>query len=613
MRLRSWLKHGFRAFLWTVLVVLAGYAGIRLWWRLEETYPLVKFEGSRESQQFISLRQYAAREQLGSFLPPGDAQIAVGERLLRDVLTRSLPIRQRFEGGRYEARLDRASLDLEDGLASITMFGQVRRIDLKPEMKAQVELQTHIDVVEFRPDIGTLRAGLSVTGAHVVSAGHGPARTFLNPAARFFGGLRVEDWNRERLSLDIPIHLDQQITIPDLTGDLSLKARRIPLRVRVSALTVLQNRLVLSLLVERDAAMGEPPAVERPGRVILKPQGRERMERYARRLFRSGRGGAARDRLLSKVRALAARDTLWQGIVESDRDVVAILPKSLLQTLCNRVARSYLQGAQLDFDPGVLVQVDEQIHVRVLGGNVGAGRIVGDLRVTHLEGRLRVTDDPKLVLIPPNGLEFTAPVLVQEGQGRVRLDMRWDPSLLVSIVCRGFGFEKTLTGEILPFSHILRTRIRFDVEGSRFTGRPIMRAERVTVPCEFTPASYDKVRAALLEQDRLLRCGLVMDPDTVLTRVRGLVRHRVRFEMPRSLFKPFLIPVLLEEEYTAGDFRIAARVQKPEIAVRSEYLRLGFGAELEVRNEEGKSPGEKPIPELQATPPPGAAITRQAR
>lgn len=603
MAWRPRLRRGLQTFLWILIVVLAAYAATRLRWRLEERYPLVKFERTREAQQFVSLRQYAAREKLGSFLPSGDAQIAIGEHLLRDVLTRSLPIRQTFEKGRYEARLDRARLDLEDGLASIRMFGQVRRVDPKRTIEADVELQTHIDVVEFRPDAGTIRAGLSVTDAHVIRAGRGSARTFMNPAARFFGGLKVEDWNRERLSLEIPVHLDQQITIPDLTGEVSLKARRIPLQLRVSALTVLQNRLVLSLFLERDADAGEPQPVE-TGRVMLTPHAREQMEAAARRLFQRGQGRVARDNILRHVRALAASDSLWRGIIESDRDVVAVVPKSLCQILCSRVARSYLQGVQLDLDPKVSVHLDEQIRVRAFGGNVGAGKIVGDLHVTSLKGRLRVTEDPRLALIPPDGLEFTAPVLVQEGFGRVRLDMRWDPSFLVAVLCRGFGFEETLTGDILPFSQVLRTRIRFDAKGSRFIGRPIVRSERVAVPCEFTPASYKKVRAALLEQDRLLRCGLVMDADTVLSKVRGLVRHSVRFTTPRTLFKPFSIPVSLEEEYTAGEFRIAARAERPEIVVRPAYLRLGFDAELEVRNQEMTRPGGEEIPSLQATPPP---------
>ena len=144
-----------------------------------------------------------------------------------------------------------------------------------------------------------------------------------------------------------------------------------------------------------------------------------------------------------------------------------------------------------------------------------------------------------------------------------------------------------------------------DIDGSKFVGRPVVRAERVNVPCEFTPTSYAKVRAALLEQDQLLRCGLVMDADTVLSNVQTLVRRSVRFRIPKTLFKPFSLPVSLEEEYTAGDFRIAARARHPEVAVRSDYLRFGFGAELEVRNDESVAPSVEPIPKLKALPPEG--------
>ena len=344
---------------------------------------------------------------------------------------------------------------------------------------------------------------------------------------------------------------------------------------------------------------GEPPSA-RPARVVLTPRARQRTEETARRLFERGQESPRKDSILRQVRALAARDSLWRGVIESRRDVVVIVPKSLCQTLCNRVARSYLQGFSSTSIPrSPCTWTSRFAPMRALGGNVGAGKIVGDLRVTRLRGRLRVTEDPRLALIPP--MDSRSP-------RRFACRREWGgcgstcvgSSLLGSIVCRGFGFEETLSGGILPFSHVLRTRIRFQT-GSRFVGRPLVRPDQVAV-LEFTPASYTKVRAALLEQDRLLRCGLVMDADTVLSKVRGLVRHSVRFKMPRGLFKPFAIPVSLEEEYTAGEFRIAARTQKPEIVVRPAYLRLGFNAELEVSNEERSGPG-RGDPKLQATPP----------
>src|SRR6476660_3884223 len=96
--------------------------------RLEESYPLLRFQRSREAQRMANLRGYAGRERLGSLLPPGDAQLAIRVTLLQDILARSLPIRQEFDGGRYEAYLDHALLDLQDGIASITLLGHGRML-----------------------------------------------------------------------------------------------------------------------------------------------------------------------------------------------------------------------------------------------------------------------------------------------------------------------------------------------------------------------------------------------------------------------------------------------------------------------------------------------------
>ncbi|HKO21819.1 MAG TPA: hypothetical protein VJX91_04135, partial [Candidatus Eisenbacteria bacterium] len=220
---RFYLSHTARWILAGIALVLAVVAGVRLWWRLDESYPLVQFERSRAAQEIVSLNLYAARERFGSLLPQGDAQLALREVFLRDVLDRSLPIRRTFEDGTYEAILTEASLDLRNGLALITLRGRARKLGPSASpVEAVLELQTHIDILEFRPRMGTLRAGLAVTGAHVIRAGSGMARSFLNPAARFFGGLRIEDWNRERFSLEIPVRLEEGITFPHLTGDVSL-------------------------------------------------------------------------------------------------------------------------------------------------------------------------------------------------------------------------------------------------------------------------------------------------------------------------------------------------------------------------------------------------------
>jgi len=562
---------------------LAVLALLLLWRRIEESYSVLRIERSREAQRLTNLRAYAARERLGSLLPPSDAQLAIRESLLQDVLARSLPIHQEFGGGRYEARLDHATLDLEDGLASITLLGHGRMLGSNASpMEADIRLQTYIDVVEFRPDVGTLRAGLAISATQVMRSGGGPG-VFTAPAARFFSKLKVEDWNRQRPSLDIPIRVDQQVTLPAIEGDLSLDSCRIPLVVGVSTLTVLQRRLVISLTLARNVEVGESVGVRPPDTTALTPEDRKPSQKASGDWYRGGFLHASRDPLLQRVRSLAARDSLWQGLIASDRDVVAIVPLPVLQTLCNRVARNYVQGARLDFDPKIRSHLDQEIRFKLLGGTQGAGRLVGDVRVNHLHGQLGMVEDPILKLLPPDGLQLTTPIRILQGSGRVTLDMRWDPSFFVAIVCRGFGFQQTLNGDVPPFSHVLQTRIRFDAVGSRFLGQPLVRQDRISVPCEFTAASLSKVRAALLEQDKLLKCGMVMNADTVLTRLRTLIRREVHFNLPRTLFKPFSLPVSLRGQYDTEEFHITARMEDPEVVVRPDYLRFGFRAALLVK------------------------------
>src|SRR6185295_16090455 len=267
-----------------LISVLAFVALTILYRRLEESYPLLRFERRVEAQRLINLRGYASRERLGSLLPPHDAQLAIRESLLQDILARSLPIREKFEDGKYEARLDKAILDLGDGLASITLLGHGRVLGPNASpIEADLRLQTHIDVVEFRPDVGTLRAGLAITSAHVIRTRARVSRALADPAARYFGSLKVEDWNRQRPALDIPIRVEQEITLPPIQGDFSVDSCRIPLVVGVSALTVLQDRLVISLALGKERGMGPIS----PWTVVDR-QERKRSENELTRLYRRG-------------------------------------------------------------------------------------------------------------------------------------------------------------------------------------------------------------------------------------------------------------------------------------------------------------------------------------
>jgi hypothetical protein len=54
--------------------------------------------------------------------------------------------------------------------------------------------------------------------------------------------------------------------------------------------------------------------------------------------------------------------------------------------------------------------------------------------------------------------------------------------------------------------------------------------------------SWKRVRTTLAEQDRLFRCGLALDPDRIIGRLRRRLRREFTVRLPRMLFRPVDLP-----------------------------------------------------------------------
>lgn len=577
-RLRPWR--------WAIvggLLLLAAAAALFTWLRFTTRRPLAEFEESRLRHQIASLRLYAERRALPSFLPPGDAVLALREEFLQAVLDGSLPFRQRFADGKYEAVLDSATLHLEDGLGSVSLSGHGQRAgETDPGLSVALDLQGFLSRAGVDTRRGTLGLGVIITDVRLRQAGPAMLNPLLVPVARYFGGQKAEEWNRNPQTLDVPIRLDQRISMPEIKGALSIAGQPVPAAARVSAATVLERRLAVSLELLPDSTTGEAPGsrdsawereMEHGGMAAGGPPDGDSLGHRLRLEWE-------RARLVAEVRGLAARDTLWRALRASDRDVCAVLPADLLQRIARRLTTHYLRGAAFDFDPKVRAHVDQEIRVKVLGKGFGAGHIRGDVRVSHLGGHLRPGGPPDLRIEPPDQVLVRIPVRVADGRGDIRLVFEWDPTLLTSVVCRGFDFEERVQGDVVPFGHTVTARVHLAIADSGIVGVTRLRRDRVAVPAEPTPASLAKIRQAIEGQDRFLRCGIAIDADSVVAALVRMVRRGVKVRLPGKLLKPFHLPLWLEQEFVAGDYRLRARAYDPEFVLRPGYLRFGFRARL---------------------------------
>src|SRR5262245_44605191 len=210
MRSRGWART--TTALIVVAVALVAVAMREAWIYFGERAPVVDFAASARRQQGEALRAYAGRAANGSLVPQTDALIAIRQEFVQQAIDRSLPHRRLFEHGRYEARIERADVQLDSGLAQVTLYGRGMPAGQEnSEVFVDFTLGGRIMVSGVDPDNGTLRASVVITDVDTRAAQPNQLQTMLNPVARYFGRLRARDWNREGQELDLPIRVDRTI------------------------------------------------------------------------------------------------------------------------------------------------------------------------------------------------------------------------------------------------------------------------------------------------------------------------------------------------------------------------------------------------------------------
>src|SRR6185503_11806644 len=152
--------------------------------------------------------------------------------------------------------------------------------------------------------------------------------------------------------------------LPAIDGDVTVPESRVPISVRVSAVTTLHQRMAVSLALLPDTGSGErnrPPDRRWNSRPAL-------VQRLALRIPHWGRRGAEQESLQTQVDRLARRDPLWKAAATTDHDVVMVAPGWVVRTVTTRVTRRYLKGVAVDVRPEAIVRLDNVLRVKVFGG-----------------------------------------------------------------------------------------------------------------------------------------------------------------------------------------------------------------------------------------------------
>jgi hypothetical protein len=182
-----------------------------------------------------------------------------------------------------------------------------------------------------------------------------------------------------------------------------------------------------------------------------------------------------------------------------------------------------------------------------------------EVDVGKLKGRL-MAGRPRVALRSPDLIEVDLPVDVQPTEGDATLHFGWDSAGLAKVVCKDFVLTRDIHGRVLPQRHVLSGELRLRNTGEELTATPLDPERRIKLQLDLTPASWDVVEAALKSQDTFGKCGMLMDPDKAVERLRRLAARGITIRLPESIFRAVSLPAHLQKSARVGDATVDVRL-----------------------------------------------------
>ncbi len=243
------------------------------------------------------------------------------------------------------------------------------------------------------------------------------------------------------------------------------------------------------------------------------------------------------ERLWAELEQQLAGDEIIQGAVAEEDEVMVVIQGPLLQALLTRVAQRYLDRVELDLKLEAKATATGEVNVK--GLNAGAWTL--DLVVHRVRGVLAARG-PKATIAGGNSVSLRLPVALEGAQGDASLDFAWDSKGVANLVCRDFRIERRLEATIEPSVEVVNGALTLEAGSDGLRAVPAFEDVPYTLKPVPTPESWKIVEDALREQDSFAKCGMALDPETLLPKLRERLAEGFKVRLPRRLFRPFALP-----------------------------------------------------------------------
>lgn len=289
---------------------------------------------------------------------------------------------------------------------------------------------------------------------------------------------------------------------------------------------------------------------------------------------------AEHERRRAEFAALAADDPVVKEALAQGGDVILGIRPALVEEVLREVAVRYLDRVALDLPLEKQVHDTHEVKVGTFLGKMNAGTWTLDVTIHRVRGLLRARP-PRVSAGPDNTLAVDVPVVLQEAHGAATVHFAWDSRSLASVVCRDFEITKRLDGEVISREYPVSGAFQLSAGPETLRLEPRFPPREFRIQVGMTDRSWGEVRAAIEDQDDVTKCGLGLDPDKLLAKIRDRLREGFDVKLPRSLFRPVDFPAAVRQDVTIADRRV-------DLAVATQALRITpvavwYGADVHTR------------------------------
>lgn len=275
-----------------------------------------------------------------------------------------------------------------------------------------------------------------------------------------------------------------------------------------------------------------------------------------------GAAQAEHARLRARLDVLAREDAVVTEALAQPASAIVAIRTPLVQGIVNVVAQRYLDRVDLDLPLDARVHESREVKVDTWVGGVVAGAWTLDLVIHRVRGRLRART-PTLAPAAGNQVHLSLPVAMEGAQGSATVRFAWDGRAMGALVCRDFEVTRRLDGIVLPEVYPVSGAFRLEAGPAAVSAVPVFPARRFHIRVDLAEASWAAVKDALTEQDRITRCGLAIEPATLIPRLQELLRKGFDVTLPASLFRPVDLPAAVrgtvEVQGTQVDLAVQTR------------------------------------------------------